>query len=85
MSSAATQQVCFELLAARADVPTAVPCSVAEFATWLGFTFVMSIDSMTPTRVPPIRTSLFFTRRAAFGTITEARYVGTNGNPLFAL
>ena len=32
-----------------------------------------SIDSTTPTRVPPIRTSLLGTSRAAFGTITETR------------
>jgi hypothetical protein len=34
---------------------------------------VSEIDSTTPTRAPPILTSLFFTIRAAFGTITETR------------
>ena len=32
-----------------------------------------SIDSMIPTRVPPIRISLLLPRRAAFGTSTETR------------
>ena len=44
-----------------------------------------STDSTTPTRVPPMRTSLFGTIRAAFGTTTETRYTGTNGRPLLAL
>jgi hypothetical protein len=41
--------------------------------------------STTPTREPPMRTSLPRTRFAAFGTTVFTSYVGTNGRPLFAL
>ena len=44
-----------------------------------------SIESTTPTRVPPRRTSLPFTRLAALGTLTFSEYEGTNGRPLLAL
>ena len=39
----------------------------------------------TPTRVPPERTSLPFTRFAPFATRTLTVVVGTNGRPLLAL
>ena len=66
-SLAATQQVLL------------LPCDVVgdgevgELAIWLGLTRVGVIDSTTPTLVPPIRTSLFLTRREPFGTTTETR------------
>ena len=43
------------------------------------------ILSTTPTRRPPMRTSLPFTRLVARGTSAVRRYVGTHGRPWFAL
>ena len=63
---AATQQVLLP--------PCEVVCACElELLIWLGLTRVGVIDSMTPTLVPPIRTSLFLTRREPFGTTTETR------------
>ena len=44
-----------------------------------------TILSTTPTRKPPTRTSLPFTRFAPLGSCAHTSYVGTNGSPLFAL
>ena len=68
-SFAATQQV---LLCDEVDVWVAVPWEL-PLATCCGLTRVGVIDSTTPTRCPPIRTSLFLTRREPFGTTTETR------------
>jgi hypothetical protein len=46
---------------------------VVELETCCGLTRVGVIDSMTPTRCPPIRTSLFLTSRAPLGTTTDTR------------
>ena len=46
---------------------------------------IRTILSTTPTRLPPLRTSLPSTSDAAFGTSTLTWYVGTNGRPEFAL
>jgi hypothetical protein len=74
---AATQQLsCFS----RAAIWSASVMTLPEGVASTG-----SIDSTTPTRVPPILTSLSWVRRAAFGTTIDTRYVGTNGSPLFAL
>ncbi len=51
---------------------------------WLGsITGCMSVT--TPTRKPPERTSLPFTRLAPLETSTSSWRVGTNGSPLLAL
>ena len=73
LSSAAVQQVSLEDVLAWATVPACVPDSLAELAISLGLTRVMSIDSTTPTRLPPIRTSLFGASRAASQISAETR------------
>ena len=68
-SFAATQQVSVAFAAvSRAAPPVAALVASGDSGTWTG-----SIDSTTPTRWPPIRTSLFLTRRAPLGTVTETR------------
>jgi hypothetical protein len=67
----------------RATTPSVLPSgpvgvvAVTSLPSSPAFSFsgsrTASIDSTTPTRVPPIRTSLLGTSRAAFGTTTETR------------
>ncbi len=48
-------------------------------------TFTGVIAFTSPTRMPPIRTSLLATSEVASGTIAETGYVGTKGSPAPAL
>ena len=58
----------------------------SSFAETVPLLFWMGVIlSTTPARKPPIRTSLPRTRLAPLGTSAVSRYVGTHGNPAFAL
>ena len=50
------------------SVPSPACAVVVASSVWIA-----SIVSTTPTRLPPIRTSLLFVRRAASGISTETR------------
>ena len=62
------------IIAATQQLPW---CAAAWLEVEMSFPEVVvrtgSTDSITPTRVPPIRISLSWVTRAALGTITETR------------
>jgi hypothetical protein len=61
-------------LATTPPVSFAPALSPLACAVWVpSGAWMASIDSTTPTRWPPIRTSLLLVRRAAFGISTETR------------